>query len=195
MRQADIKRDTKETKINLSLNLDGTGQSSIDTGVGFLDHMLTLFAAHSRCDLTVVCDGDTYVDDHHTVEDVAICLGQAIDQALDEKRGITRYSSTIIPMDEALVLTALDISGRGYLGWALKIPTEKCGNFDTELIEEFFMALTREARITLHIHYLTGKNSHHIIEAAFKSFARTFREAVAVDPELGDELPSTKGAL
>ncbi len=195
MRQADIKRDTKETKINLSLNLDGTGQSSIDTGVGFLDHMLTLFAAHSRCDLTVVCDGDTYVDDHHTVEDVAICLGQAIDQALGEKRGITRYSSTIIPMDEALVLTALDISGRGYLGWALKIPTEKCGNFDTELIEEFFMALTREARITLHIHYLTGKNSHHIIEAAFKSFARTFREAVAVDPELGDELPSTKGAL
>ena len=195
MRQADIKRDTKETKINLSLNLDGTGQSSIDTGVGFLDHMLTLFAAHSRCDLTVVCDGDTYVDDHHTVEDVAICLGQAIDQALDEKRGITRYSSTIIPMDEALVLTALDISGRGYLGWAVKIPTEKCGNFDTELIEEFFMALTREARITLHIHYLTGKNSHHIIEAAFKSFARTFREAVAVDPELGDELPSTKGAL
>ncbi len=195
MRQADIKRDTKETKINLSLNLDGTGQSSIDTGVGFLDHMLTLFAAHSRCDLTVVCNGDTYVDDHHTVEDVAICLGQAIDQALGEKRGITRYSSTIIPMDEALVLTALDISGRGYLGWALKIPTEKCGNFDTELIEEFFMALTREARITLHIHYLTGKNSHHIIEAAFKSFARTFREAVAVDPELGDELPSTKGAL
>ena len=195
MRQADIKRDTKETKINLSLNLDGTGQSSIDTGVGFLDHMLTLFAAHSRCDLTVVCDGDIYVDDHHTVEDVAICLGQAIDQALGEKRGITRYSSTIIPMDEALVLTALDISGRGYLGWALKIPTEKCGNFDTELIEEFFMALTREARITLHIHYLTGKNSHHIIEAAFKSFARTFREAVAVDPELGDELPSTKGAL
>ena len=195
MRQADIKRDTKETKINLSLNLDGTGQSSIDTGVGFLDHMLTLFAAHSRCDLTVVCDGDTYVDDHHTVEDVAICLGQAIDQALGEKRGITRYSSTIIPMDEALVLTALDISGRGYLGWALKIPTEKCGNFDTELIEEFFMALTREARITLHIHYLTGKNSHHIIEAAFKSFARTFREAVAIDPQLGDELPSTKGAL
>ena len=195
MRQADIKRDTKETKINLSLNLDGTGQSSIDTGVGFLDHMLTLFAAHSRCDLTVVCDGDTYVDDHHTVEDVAICLGQAIDQALGEKRGITRYSSTIIPMDEALVLTALDISGRGYLGWALKIPTEKCGNFDTELIEEFFMALTREARITLHIHYLTGKNSHHIIEAAFKSFARTFREAVAIDPQLGDELPSTKGAI
>ncbi len=195
MRQADIKRDTKETKINLSLNLDGTGQSSIDTGVGFLDHMLTLFAAHSRCDLTVVCDGDTYVDDHHTVEDVAICLGQAIDQALGEKRGITRYSSTIIPMDEALVLTALDISGRGYLGWALKIPTEKCGNFDTELIEEFFMALTREARITLHIHYLTGKNSHHIIEAAFKSFARTFREAVAIDPQLDGDLPSTKGSL
>lgn len=195
MRQADIKRDTKETKINLSLNLDGTGQSSIDTGVGFLDHMLTLFAAHSRCDLTVVCDGDTYVDDHHTVEDVAICLGQAIDQALGEKRGITRYSSTIIPMDESLVLTALDISGRGYLGWALKIPTEKCGNFDTELIEEFFMALTREARITLHIHYLTGKNSHHIIEAAFKSFARTFREAVAIDPQLDGDLPSTKGSL
>ena len=195
MRQSDIKRDTKETKINLSLNLDGTGQSSIDTGVGFLDHMLTLFAAHSRCDLTVVCDGDTYVDDHHTVEDVAICLGQAIDQALGEKRGITRYSSTIIPMDEALVLTALDISGRGYLGWALKIPTEKCGNFDTELIEEFFMALTREARITLHIHYLTGKNSHHIIEAAFKSFARTFREAVAIDPQLDGDLPSTKGSL
>ena len=195
MRTAEIKRNTKETKIELSLNLDGSGRSQIDTGCGFLDHMLTLFAAHSRCDLNVTCDGDTYVDDHHTVEDVAICLGWAIDQALGDKRGISRYSSTIIPMDEALVLTALDISGRGYLGWALKIPTEKCGDFDTELIEEFFMALTREARITLHIHYLTGKNSHHIIEAAFKSFARTFREAIAIDPELGDELPSTKGAL
>ncbi len=195
MRKADIKRNTKETKICLSLNLDGTGQSSIDTGCGFLDHMLTLFAAHSRCDLSVICDGDTYVDDHHTVEDVAICLGQAIDQALGEKRGISRYSSTIIPMDEALVLTALDISGRGYLGWALKIPTQKCGNFDTELIEEFFMALTREARITLHIHYLTGKNSHHIIEAAFKSFARTFREAVAIAPALAGDLPSPKGSL
>ena len=195
MRTAEIKRVTKETKICLSLNLDGTGQSHIDTGVGFMDHMLTLFAAHSRCDLDIKCDGDTYVDDHHTVEDIAICLGQAIDQALGEKRGISRYSSTIIPMDEALVLTALDISGRGYLGWALKIPTEKCGDFDTELIEEFFMALTREARITLHIHYLTGKNSHHIIECTFQSFARTFREAVAIDPELAGELPSTKGTL
>ena len=195
MRKAEIKRDTKETKINLSLNLDGTGKSHIDTGVGFMDHMLTLFAAHSRCDLDVVCDGDTYVDDHHTVEDVAICLGQALGMALGDKRGISRYSSTIIPMDEALVLTAPDISGRGYLGWALKIPTQKCGNFDTELIEEFFMALTREAKITLHIHYLTGKNSHHIIEAAFKSFARTLREAVSIDPELKGELPSTKGSL
>ena len=195
MRMADITRRTAETDITLKLNLDGTGSCDIDTGVGFLDHMLTLFAAHGRFDLTVKCEGDTEVDDHHTVEDVGICLGQAFAIALGDKRGICRYGQTILPMDEALILTAADLSGRAYLGYALEIPTEKVGTFDTELVKEFFLAFVRCANLTLHIRQLAGENSHHIIEGTFKSVARSLRAAVAMDEECRDAIPSTKGVL
>ena len=195
MRKAAIQRTTAETDITLTLNLDGKGVAIIDTGVGFLDHMLTLFAAHGRFDLTVVCKGDTQVDDHHSVEDIGIALGQALRQALGEKRGVRRYGDIILPMDEALVLCAVDLSGRCCLRYGLAIPTEKVGSFDTELVEEFFLALCREAGLTLHLKQLDGTNSHHIIEAAFKAVARALREAVAVDPAAADAVPSTKGVL
>ena len=195
MRNATINRKTAETDIALKLNLDGKGTSSVNSGCGFLDHMLTLFAKHGRFDLAVCCKGDTFVDDHHTVEDIGIALGQAFADALGEKRGITRYGDTVLPMDEALILTAVDISGRGYLGYELQIPTEKVGTFDTELVEEFWLAFTRCAGITLHIRQLSGRNSHHIIEGAFKSVARSLRAAVAIDRDYSDEIPSTKGVL
>lgn len=195
MRTADIARKTAETDIRLTLNLDGTGVSVIATGCGFLDHMLTLFARHGRFDLTVSCVGDTQVDDHHTVEDIGICLGDAFANALGDMRGISRYGNTILPMDEALILTAADISGRGMLCYGLNIPTEKVGTFDTELVEEFLLAFVRRANVTLHIQQLAGRNSHHIIEGMFKSLARTLRTAVAIDPACADEIPSTKGVL
>ena len=195
MRTATINRKTNETDIRLTLNLDGTGKSEISSGVGFLDHMLTLFARHGRFDLTLVCDGDTYVDDHHSVEDIGIALGQAFTMTLGEKRGIVRYGSTILPMDESLILTAVDISGRPYLNYDLHIPTEKVGTFDTELTEEFFLGFVRNAFMTVHIKQLEGKNSHHIIEGTFKSIARTLRAAVAVEERFRDEIPSTKGVL
>lgn len=195
MRIADIVRVTAETNIHLTLDLDGSGASDISTGCGFLDHMLTLFARHGRFDLTVTCTGDTQVDDHHTVEDIGICLGDAFSKALGDRRGITRYGSTTLPMDEALILTAADISGRGMLCSDLSIPTEKVGRFDTELVEEFLLAFVRRAELTLHVRQLAGRNSHHIIEGLFKSMARTLRTAVAVDPSCPDEIPSTKGVL
>ena len=195
MRKAQIARTTKETDIQLSLLLDGTGKSEIATGCGFLDHMLTLFAAHGRFDLTVSCKGDTYVDDHHTVEDIGICMGKAFSNALGEKRGITRYGSFLLPMDEALIMTAVDISGRSYLGYQLQIPTEKIGTFDTELVEEFFLAFVRNCPMSLHIRQLAGTNSHHIVEGAFKSVARSLKAAVAIDAAAADAIPSTKGVL
>ena len=195
MRTARIERNTAETKIVLELNLDGTGKSDISTGCGFMDHMLTLFAKHGRFDLSVTCNGDTYVDDHHTVEDIGIALGQAFAQAVGEKRGINRYGSMTLPMDEALILSAADLSGRCYLGYGLQIPTQKVGTFDTELVEEFFLGFVRNAAATLHIRQLAGTNSHHIIEGAFKSVARSLRQAVQVDPACADEIPSTKGVL
>ena len=195
MRQAQLERKTAETQITLSLNLDGSGTSSIQTGCGFLDHMLTLFAKHGRFDLSIQCNGDIYVDFHHTVEDVGICLGQAFSQAIGDKRGIRRYGSMTLPMDEALILSAVDISGRCFLGYGLNVPTEKVGNLDTELIEEFWLAFTRNASITLHLQQLAGTNSHHIIEGAFKSAARSLAQAVAIDPQYQDEIPSTKGVL
>lgn len=195
MRNAAISRTTAETEISLTLNLDGAGTSQVDTGCGFLDHMLTLFARHGRFDLQVACKGDTYVDDHHTVEDIGICLGDAFAQALGEKRGIRRYSSAVLPMDEALLLTAVDISGRGMLCYEMNIPTEKVGTFDTELTEEFLAAFARRADMTVHVRQLAGTNSHHIIEGMFKSLARTLREAVSIDPDFANEIPSTKGVL
>ena len=195
MRNAEIVRNTAETKIRLTLELDGTGKSGIATGVGFLDHMLVLFAKHGRFDLTVSCQGDTWVDDHHTVEDVGIALGQAFKQALADKKGITRYGNMILPMDEALILTAVDLSGRGYLGYDLQIPAQKVGTFDTELVEEFWLAFVRNAECTLHIRQLAGTNSHHIIEGAFKSAGRSLRAAVAIEAAFADEIPSTKGVL
>ena len=195
MRTAEIVRKTAETDITLSQNLDGSGRSQIATGCGFLDHMLTLFARHGRFDLTVTCQGDTYVDDHHTVEDIGICLGDAFAQALGNLAGVNRYGSAILPMDEALLLTAVDLSGRGMLCCELDIPTEKVGTFDTQLAEEFFLAFTRRCQCTLHIRQLAGKNSHHIIEGAFKSLGRALRQAAAIDPALGGEIPSTKGVL
>ena len=195
MRTAAIQRNTAETSIKLTLNLDGSGIGNIATGCGFLDHMLTLFARHGRFDLSVSCQGDTQVDDHHTVEDVGICLGKAMLQALGEKRGIERYGSTTLPMDEALVLSAVDISGRGHLAYELNIPTEKVGTFDTELTEEFWLSFTRNAELTLHIRQLAGKNTHHIIEGAFKSVARSLRQAVRIDTVFADDIPSTKGVL
>ena len=195
MRSAVINRRTAETDIALTLNLDGTGESSIDSGVGFLDHMLTLFARHGRFDLTLQCTGDTGVDDHHSVEDIGICLGRAGKEALGDKRGICRYGDTTLPMDEALVLTAVDISGRSFLCFDLDVPAQKVGAFDTELVEEFFTAFCSNAGVTLHIRKLAGHNSHHIIEGCFKSFARSLRKAVAIDPACADEVPSTKGVL
>ena len=195
MRTAEIVRNTAETKISLSLKLDGTGKSDIRTKVGFLDHMLTLFAKHGRFDLPVSCDGDTWVDDHHTVEDVGIALGQAFAMALGDKRGITRYGNMILPMDESLILTAVDISGRSYLGYELDIPTQKVGSFDTELVEEFWLGFVRNAQCTLHIRKLAGTNSHHIIEGAFKSAGRSLRAAVAIEEAFANEIPSTKGVL
>lgn len=195
MRSADLTRKTGETDISLAINLDGTGVSSVSTGCGFLDHMLTLFAKHGRFDLTVTCKGDTWVDDHHTVEDIGICLGDAFAQALGDLRGVTRYGSVILPMDEALILTAVDLSGRGMLCYDLDIPTEKVGTFDTELTEEFLLAFVRRSNITLHVRQMAGKNSHHIIEGTFKSLARSLRQAVAIDHSCAGEIPSTKGVL
>lgn len=193
MRVSEIQRNTAETKIQLCLNLDGTGKADIDTGVGFLNHMLTLFAAHGKFDLTVKCAGDVEVDDHHSVEDIGICLGQAFQAALGDKRGITRYGSFLLPMDEALILSAVDISGRSCLCYGLDIPTEKIGTFDTELVEEFFLGFTRNCPMSLHLRQLSGTNSHHIVEGAFKSVGRALKAAVALDGS--NEIPSTKGVL
>ena len=195
MREAVIERKTAETDIYLQLNLDGSGTSQIATGCGFLDHMLTLFAKHGRFDLTVRCQGDTWVDDHHTVEDVGIALGQAFFQALGDKKGICRYGDTTLAMDESLILTAVDISGRACLGYALQIPTQKVGTFDTELTEEFFLGFVRNSHMTLHLRQLAGTNSHHIIEGTFKSVARSLRKAVAIDRAFAGDVPSTKGVL
>lgn len=195
MRSSEILRDTAETKIKLKLTLDGTGAADIDTGVGFLNHMLTLFAKHGRFDLKVVCSGDTQVDDHHSVEDIGICLGKAFREALGDKRGICRYGDIILPMDEALILAAVDISGRSYLGYELQIPTEKVGSFDTELTEEFWIAFTSNAGLDLHLRQLAGRNSHHIIEGAFKAAGRALRKAVSIDRDAENEVPSTKGVL
>lgn len=195
MRTAEISRKTAETNISLSLNLDGSGKSQIQTGCGFLDHMLTLFASHGRFDLQVTCVGDTNVDDHHTVEDIGICLGTAFAKALGEKRGITRYGNMILPMDESLILSAVDISGRACLCYELGIPTEKIGTFDTELVEEFFLGFIRNCPMSLHIRKLAGTNSHHIAEGCFKSVARSLRAAVRLDESSLGEIPSTKGVL
>lgn len=195
MRTANITRKTAETDVSLTLALDGTGKAEIATGCGFLDHMLTLFAAHGRFDLAVAAAGDTQVDDHHTVEDVGIALGKAFAEALGDKRGICRYGNTVLPMDEALVLTAVDLSGRDYLGYALELSAAKVGTFDVELAEEFWLAFVRNAGATLHIRQLAGHNTHHILEATFKSAARSLRAAVAVDKDAPDAIPSTKGVL
>ena len=195
MREAEIIRRTAETDIRLKLDLDGAGKSEIDTGCGFLNHMLTLFARHGRFDLAVRCVGDTDVDDHHSVEDIGICLGQAFAQALGDMGGINRYGSAILPMDEALILSAVDISGRDTLVYALDVPTEKIGTFDTELVKEFWLGFVRKAGVTLHIRTLAGENSHHIVEGMFKAAARALRSAVAVDASLNGEIPSTKGVL
>ncbi len=195
MRCSEIKRVTGETDISLKINLDGSGTSSCDTGCGFLDHMLTLFAKHGSFDLDVKCKGDVNVDYHHTTEDVAICLGKAIAEALGDKKGIYRYGDTTLPMDESLVLSAVDVSGRGGAYIDLPIPAEKVGDFDTELTEEFFTAFARCSEITLHIMLLCGKNSHHIIEGTFKSVARSLAKAFAVDLAHKDQIPSTKGTL
>lgn len=195
MRMSEIIRTTKETDIKLSLNLDGKGKSEVDTGCGFLDHMLTLFARHGRFDLNVTCKGDTDVDYHHTVEDIGIALGQAFSEALGDKKGIIRYGSCILPMDETLILSAVDISGRCHLAYGLQIPTPNVGDFDTELVSEFFYGFVRNAAVTLHIKQLDGTNSHHIIEGTFKSVARSLKEAVSIDPAFKDEIPSTKGVL
>ena len=195
MRSATITRTTKETDISLALSLDGTGKSSIDSGCGFLNHMLTLFAAHGRFDLSVSCKGDTYVDYHHTVEDIGICLGKAFCEGVGDKRGIKRYGNFLLPMDEALILTAVDFSGRGAFFEECDVPTEKVGDFDTELFFEFWIAFCREAGVNMHIRKLAGKNSHHIIEGAFKSAARSLREAVSIDLDFAEEIPSTKGIL
>ncbi len=195
MRTATLNRKTAETDIKLTLNLDGSGESTIDSGCGFLDHMLTLFAKHGRFDLTVKCDGDTYVDDHHTVEDIGITLGLAFKEALKDKKGIIRYGNMILPMDETLILSAVDFSGRSYLNYDLQIPTQKVGNFDTELVEEFWLGFVRNAECTLHIKQLDGTNSHHIIEGTFKSVARSMKDAVKIDERFADEILSTKGVL
>lgn len=195
MRKAELVRKTAETDIKLSLNIDGKGEGNINTGCGFLDHMLTLFARHGRFDLDVFCKGDTQVDYHHTVEDIGISLGKAFNEALGDKKGITRYGQCILPMDEALILSAVDISGRDYLGFGLDIPSRTVGDFDTELVEEFFLGFVRNANITLHIKQMAGSNTHHIIEGAFKSVARSLKQAVAIDENFKNEIPSTKGVL
>lgn len=195
MRTAQVNRKTEETDVSLSLNLDGSGKSSVETGVGFLDHMLALFARHGRFDLSVSCKGDTNVDDHHSVEDVAIALGEAVRPALGDKRGIARYGSLLLPMDEALVLCALDCSGRAYLAYTAEIPAQTIGTFDTELVKEFFLAFVRSSGVTLHIKQLDGENSHHIAEAMFKAFGRALSQAVKIDERCPDEIPSTKGVL
>ena len=195
MRSATISRKTAETDIELRLCLDGSGESDVSTGVGFLDHMLTLFAKHGRFDLTLSCVGDTQVDDHHSVEDIGICLGKALAEALGDKRGICRYGDTVLPMDEALVLTAVDISGRCMLCFDLEVPAQRLGSLDTELVEEFFIALCSNAGLTLHIRKLAGRNSHHIIEGTFKAAARALREAVSADEAEAGRVPSTKGLL
>lgn len=195
MRTSTINRKTAETDISLTLNLDGSGTSAIDSGCGFLDHMLTLFARHGGFDLTLTCKGDTYVDDHHTVEDIGICLGKALSEALGDKRGIQRYGDRILPMDETLILSAVDISGRGGCYMDMSIPTEKVGTFDTQLCEEFFTALAQNGGLTLHVRQLAGRNSHHIIEGTFKSVARSLGEAVSIDEKNADKIPSTKGLL
>ena len=195
MRTCEIKRKTAETDISLKLNIDGKGISTVKTGCGFLDHMITLFSSHGRFDIALTCNGDTEVDYHHTAEDIGIVLGAAFKEALGNKKGIIRYGNMILPMDESLILSAIDFSGRSYLGYALDIPTEKVGDFDTELCEEFWLAFVRQAECTLHIRQLAGYNSHHIIEGAFKSVARSIRAAVKIDPDFADEIPSTKGVL
>lgn len=195
MREAEIIRRTAETDIRLKFQLEGTGKSEIDTGCGFLNHMLTLFARHGRFDLVVKCVGDTDVDDHHSVEDIGICLGQAFAQALGDMGGIQRYAHIVLPMDEALLLVAVDISGRAHLSWNVDIPTQKIGAFDTELVKEFWLGFVRKANVTLHIRQLAGENSHHIVEGMFKAVGRALRMAVAVDPALNGEIPSTKGLL
>lgn len=194
-RAYSITRKTAETDVTVTLNLDGTGSSSIDTGVGFLDHMLTLFAKHARFDLELTCKGDVQIDDHHSTEDTGICLGRAFAAALGDKRGIARYGHALLPMDEALILAAVDLSGRDTLRYGLDIPTQKVGTFDTELVEEFLLAFVRNAGVTLHLRQLDGTNSHHIIEGAFKALARALRMAVAIDPAQANEIPSTKGVL
>lgn len=195
MRTASMNRATAETDITLTLTVDGTGRADIDTGCGFLDHMLTLLARHARFDLTLACKGDTQVDDHHTVEDIGIALGQALKAALGDLRGVTRFADCALPMDEALVLAAVDLSGRGTLGYQAEFPAQKVGAFDVELGKEFFLALTREARITLHLRQLAGENCHHILEAMFKGTGRALRAAAAIDPAFADDIPSTKGTL
>lgn len=195
MRTVEILRTTKETDIALKLNLDGKGESNVNSGVGFLDHMLTLFARHGRFDITLTCKGDTEVDFHHTTEDIGICLGLAFKQALGDKKGIVRYGDTVLPMDEALILSAVDISGRSYLNLDLKLRAKRVGNFDTELVEEFFVAFTSNAGLNLHVKQLEGRNTHHIIEGTFKSVARSLKKAVAIDSDFADEVPSTKGVL
>ena len=195
MRRADINRVTTETKINLQLDLDGSGRCNIDTGVGFLDHMLELLACHGRFDLYISCAGDIHVDAHHTTEDIGIALGRAFDQALGERRGINRYGSIVLPMDEALVLAAVDISGRSVLGFDLPIPAQKVGEFDTELVKEFMLAFARELKAAVQLRLLAGENSHHIIEGAFKALARALRQAVAIDAAAADDIPSSKGTI
>ena len=195
MRKAQIDRKTAETDIRLSLDLDGSGRSQIDTGVGFMDHMLELFACHGRFDLEISCTGDTQVDAHHTTEDLGIALGRAFDQALADRRGINRYGSLALPMDEALILAAVDISGRGALGFDLPIPTQKVGDFDTELVKEFLLAFARELKAAVHLRLLAGENSHHIIEGAFKALARALRQATAIDSACADSIPSSKGTI
>ena len=195
MRTSEIIRKTAETDISLTLNLDGNGKSVIETGCGFLDHMLTLFAKHGGFDLDVKCKGDTNVDYHHSAEDIGICLGKAFDEALGDKKGITRYGYMILPMDEALILSSVDISGRAHLEYKMEIPSLKVGDFDTELVKEFFLAFVRNSNLTLHIRSLAGENSHHIIEGAFKSVARSLKTACGIDEKNPDSIPSTKGVL
>ena len=195
MRTANVSRKTAETDVSVALTLEGAGRGEIDTGVGFLDHMLTLLCKHGKFDLAVKCVGDTDVDDHHSVEDIGICMGDALAKALGDCRGITRYADCFLPMDESLVLVAVDISGRGSLTLDLPLPAQKVGTFDTELVEEFLIGFARHAGITLHVRLVTGKNTHHIIEAAFKGIGRVLRSAVAVDPEFASEIPSSKGVL
>lgn len=195
MRSADIIRETAETNIRLKLVLDGSGRAELFSGLGFLDHMLTLLCQHALVDLTLTCRGDLQVDGHHTVEDIGICLGQALKQAAGDKAGIARYGQCLLPMDEALVSCALDLSGRAHLSFGLAIPAQTVGGFDTELVQEFFQALSREAGLCLHLNQLSGLNSHHIIEAAFKAFARALRQALAIDPALQGRVNSSKGSL